>query len=105
MYNTIFLQAQQGNQGMTIFMLVAIVAIFYFFMIRPQQKRNREQRNFRENLQKGQKIVTIGGVHGKIVELQERTVTVEVADNVRLKFERTAIALDVSDQTNEPLKQ
>jgi len=104
MYSTIFLQAGGGG-GMQIFMLLAIVAIFYFFMIRPQQRRNKEQRNFRENLQKGQKIVTIGGIHGKIVELQEKTVTIEVAENVRLKFERTAIALDVTGQTNEPLKQ
>lgn len=105
MYNTIFLQAQGGGGGMQIFMLLAIVAIFYFFMIRPQQRRTREQKNFRNNLQKNQKIVTIGGIHGKIVELQESTVTVEVADNVRLKFERTAIAMDVSGQTNEPIKQ
>ncbi|MCL2417210.1 MAG: preprotein translocase subunit YajC [Bacteroidales bacterium] len=104
MYNTIFLQAGGGG-GMQIFMLLAIVAIFYFFMIRPQQRRNKAQRTFRENLQKGQKIVTIGGIHGKIVELQESTVTIEVAENVRLRFERTAIALDVTGQTNEPLKQ
>jgi preprotein translocase subunit YajC len=106
MFNTILLQAAQsgGSGGMQIFMLVGIVAIFYFFMIRPQQKRNKEQTKFRNELQKGQKIVTIGGVHGKIVEVQEKTVTVEVAENIRLKFEKSAIAMDVSAQLNEQPK-
>jgi len=101
MFNTIFLQAApQGGGGgsMQIFMLLGIVAIFYFFMIRPQQKRNKEQTKFRNELQKGQKIVTIGGLHGKIVEIQEKTVTVEAADNVRLKFEKSAIAMNSGDQ-------
>jgi preprotein translocase subunit YajC len=104
MFNTIFLEAASPGGLNPIFMILAIGAIFYFFMIRPNQKRNKEQRNFRENLQKGQKIVTIGGLHGKIVELQETTVTVEAAENVRLKFERTAIAMDVSAQMNEQSK-
>ena len=100
MFNTIFLNAPQGNQ-VQILMLVGIVAIFYFFMIRPQQKRNKEQKNFRENLQKGQKIVTIGGLHGKIVEIQETTVTVEVENQVRLRFEKSAIAMTAGDQIPE----
>jgi preprotein translocase subunit YajC len=105
MLNTIFLQAAPSGGGgggsMQILMLVGIVAIFYFFMIRPQQKRNKEQQKFRSELQKGQKIVTIGGLHGKIVEVQEKTVTVEVADNMRLKFEKTAIATNVGEQITE----
>ncbi|MCL2027208.1 MAG: preprotein translocase subunit YajC [Bacteroidales bacterium] len=106
MLNTIFLNTQPSGGGgsMQILMLVGIVAIFYFFMIRPQQKRNKEQQKFRNELQKGQKIVTIGGLHGKIVEIQEKTVTVEVQDNVRLKFEKSAIATNVGDQINEQNK-
>jgi preprotein translocase subunit YajC len=108
MLNTIFLQAApQGGGGggsMQILLLVGIVAIFYFFMIRPQQKRNKEQQKFRSELQKGQKIVTIGGLHGKIVEVQEKTVTVEVQDNVRLKFEKSAIAMNTSEQITEQNK-
>ena len=108
MFNTIFLQAApQGGGGggsMQILMLLGIVAIFYFFMIRPQQKRNKEQTKFRNELQKGQKIVTIGGLHGKIVEIQEKTVTVEAADNVRLKFEKSAIAMNSGDQMTEQNK-
>jgi preprotein translocase subunit YajC len=107
MFNTILLQAAQGGGGggsMQILMLVGIVAIFYFFMIRPQQRRNKEQTKFRNELQKGQKIVTIGGLHGKIVEVQEKTVTVEVSENIRLKFEKSAIAMDVTAQLNEQPK-
>ena len=67
MLNTIFLNTQPSGGGgsMQILMLVGIVAIFYFFMIRPQQKRNKEQQKFRNELQKGQKIVTIGGLQKK----------------------------------------
>ena len=99
----IFLTAtQQPQSGMPmIFMLVGIFVIFYFFMIRPQQKRSKEQTKFRSNLQKGQKIVTIGGLHGKIVEVQETTVTIEVENQVRLKFEKSAIAMDISAQMTE----
>jgi len=108
MLNTIFLQAAQGSGGgggqMQILMLVGIVAIFYFFMIRPQQKRNKEQAKFRSELQRGQKVVTIGGLHGKIVEVQETTVTLEVQDNVRMKFEKSAIASSVKDQLGDQNK-
>jgi preprotein translocase subunit YajC len=103
MFNTILLQAQQqgGNGMMQVLMIAGIIAIFYFFMIRPQQKRNKEQAKFRSELQKGQKVVTIGGLHGKIVEVQEKTVTVEVENQVRLKFEKSAIATSVADQITE----
>ena len=108
MLNTIFLQTPDPSGGgggmMSMLMLVGIVVIFYFFMIRPQQKRNKEQAKFRNNLQKGQKIVTIGGLHGKIVEIQERTVTVEVENQVRLKFEKSAIAMDNSAQIGDQPK-
>jgi len=109
MFNTILLQAQQsgssnGSGMMQILMIVGIIVIFYFFMIRPQQKRSKEQAKFRNELQKGQKVVTIGGLHGKIVEVQEKTVTVEVENQVRLKFEKSAIAMNVSDQITEQSK-
>ncbi|MDR0437813.1 MAG: preprotein translocase subunit YajC [Bacteroidales bacterium] len=107
MFNTILLQAQEGGGGggmMQILMLVGIVVIFYFFMIRPNQKRNKEQAKFRNELQKGQKVVTIGGLHGKIVEVQEKTVTLEVENQVRLKFEKSAIAMNIGDQITEQSK-
>ena len=104
MFNTIFLTSGGGGGGMHIIFLVGLIAIFYLFLIRPQQKRNKEQTKFRENLQKGQKIVTIGGLHGKIVEIQEKTVTIEVENQVRLRFEKSAIAMNVGDQIPEQNK-
>lgn len=99
-------QPQEGGgsgYGSLIFLLLIIV-IFYFFFIRPQMKRSKDQKKFRENLKKGDKIITIGGLHGKIVEVQETTFTIEVADNVRLRIEKSAIAMDNSSQIGEQQK-
>jgi preprotein translocase subunit YajC len=90
-----------GNGYESLFFLLAIFAVFYFFMIRPQMKKTKEQKKFRENLQKGQKIVTIGGIHGKIIEMQETTAIIEVEGQNRLKIEKSAIALDNSSQLQE----
>jgi preprotein translocase subunit YajC len=90
-------QASKGFGWTNILLLVGIVVIFYFFMIRPQQKRSKEQKNFREKLTVGQKVITIGGIHGKIVATQETTVDVEVIDGARLRMEKSAIASSVDD--------
>jgi preprotein translocase subunit YajC len=74
--------------------LILIVVVFYLFFIRPQMKRSKDQKKFRESLDKGQKIITIGGIHGRIVEMQETTVTIEVEGQVRLRVEKSAIAID-----------
>ncbi len=92
---SVLLQAQGGGATSSIIMLVAIIVIFYFFMIRPQQKRQKEEKKFREALTKGQKVVTIGGLHGKIAEVRETTVLIEVANDVKVEFEKTAIAMSV----------
>jgi len=95
-------QNQEGGGGFgSLIFLLLIIVIFYLFFIRPQMKRSKEQKKFRENLKKGDKIVTIGGVHGKIVDVQETTFTIEVAENVRLKIEKSAIAMDQSSQIPE----
>jgi preprotein translocase subunit YajC len=82
--------------GMLIPMLVIIV-IFYFFMIRPQVKRQKELRVFRDKLAKGDKIVTTGGIYGKVVEIKDNTVIMEVDNNVNLKVDKSAIIKDMSD--------
>jgi preprotein translocase subunit YajC len=82
--------------GMLIPMLVIIV-IFYFFMIRPQVKRQKELRVFREKLAKGDKIVTTGGIYGKVVEIKETTIIMEVDNNVNLKVDKAAVIKDMSD--------
>ena len=76
--------------------LILIVVVFYLFFIRPQMKRSKDQKKFRESLEKGQKVITIGGIHGRIVEIQDSTVTIEVEGQVRLRVEKSAIAIDNS---------
>ena len=90
-------QSGQGNSQSTwwsFLPLILIVVIFYLFFIRPQMKRSKDQKKFRESLEKGQKIITIGGIHGRIVEMQDTTVTIEVEGQVRLRVEKSAIAID-----------
>jgi preprotein translocase subunit YajC len=72
--------------------LVLMFVIFYFLLIRPQQKRSKEHRNLLTNLKKGDKIVTSGGLHGRITGLEETTLTVEIADKVRVKINRSNVA-------------
>jgi preprotein translocase subunit YajC len=80
--------------------LVLIVVVFYFFMIRPQTERTKEAKKFREALKKGDKIVTIGGIHGKIIEVQDTTFTIETEGQGRLRIEKSAVA---SGTTNPEL--
>jgi preprotein translocase subunit YajC len=89
-------QGGQQQTWPTFVMMLLIIVVFYFFFIRPQMKRSKDQKKFKESLQKGQKIITIGGIHGRIVEIQDTTVTIEVENNVRLRVEKTAIAMDNS---------
>ena len=76
--------------------LVLIIVVFYFFMIRPQLKKTKEQKKFRENIKVGDKIVTIGGIHGKISDIQDATFMITVEGGVKLKIERSAISMDAS---------
>ena len=101
--NPVLLQAEPGAGGgmSTIIMMVLLFVVFYFFMIRPQQKKAKDARKFRENLQKGTRIVTIGGLHGKVVEVNDKTVLVEVTDGVKLRFEKSAVAMDNTMQLTE----
>lgn len=76
--------------------LILVIVVFYFFMIRPQLKKTKEQKKFRENLGKGDKIVTIGGIHGKIHDVQESTFIIEVEGGHKLKIEKSAVSMDFS---------
>lgn len=98
---SILLQAggKGGDLTSTIIMMVAIIAIFYFFMIRPQQKRQKKEREAIESLKVGDKVVTIGGVHGRIKEVNDSTFLVEVADGVKIKFEKSAVRPGVEDSS------
>jgi len=69
-----------------------IFVVIYFFMIRPQSKKAKDQKSFRENINKGDKVVTIGGIHAKVVEVNDTTIIVEVEGQNRLKIEKSAIS-------------
>lgn len=84
---------QAGGIGQFI-PLVLIIVVFYFFMIRPQLKKTKEQKKFRENIKVGDKIVTIGGIHGKIAEIQDTTFIITVEAGVKLKIEKSAVSMD-----------
>ncbi len=77
--------------------LLLIVVVFYFFMIRPQMKKQKDLKSYRGSLNKGDKVVTTGGVYGKLTDIKDQTVTVEIADNVRIKIDKNAILKDNSD--------
>ena len=89
---------QKGTNWSSYLFIGLIIIVFYFFMIRPQSKRAKEERKFREALKKGDKIVTIAGIHGKILELDETTAVIETEGQGKLRIEKTAIAKNQSAQ-------
>ncbi len=103
---SIILQAQTaaapGQQGMMggyggILMMVLIFVVFYFFMIRPQTKRQKEIKAQREAMKPGDKVVTSGGIYGKIRDIKETTITVEIADNVRVTVDKNSVFATAAD--------
>lgn len=97
----LFMPSSEGAEGggiMSFLPLVLIVLVFYLFFIRPQMKKSKDQKKYREAIKKGDKVVTIGGIHGKIVEVQETTFTIEVEGQNRLRIEKTAVAMDNTAQ-------
>jgi preprotein translocase subunit YajC len=87
----------QGNPYSGLIMMLLILLVFYFFMIRPQMKKQKELKNFRENLKKGDKIITTGGLYGKISDISGNIITIEVEDNIKLKVDKSAVLKDNSD--------
>lgn len=79
-------------------MLVIMFAIFYLLLIRPQQKRAKQHKELVENLKAGDQVVTAGGIHGKIVAVQDDVITLEIASNVRVKINRPSIVGTKTDQ-------
>ena len=102
MLNSILLmmQPQEGadaNPLMSFLPLLLIIVVFYFFMIRPQMKRQKETRKFRESLQKGDKVVTTGGIYGKVVKIEETVIQLEISKDVVIKVDKNGIVKDMSD--------
>lgn len=90
-------EGQEGNPLMSFLPLLLIVVVFYFFMIRPQMKRQKETRKFRDSLAKGDKVVTTGGIYGKILEVKETTILLEISKDVQIKVDKNGIIKDMSD--------
>jgi preprotein translocase subunit YajC len=100
---SILLQAAPDAGGGAMFQLIffgLIILIFYFFMIRPQQKKAKDQRKFIEEIKKGDYVVTIGGAHGYVGELEGDTFILEVEKGGRIRFNKSAISLDATRQAN-----
>jgi len=93
----VFLEGGGAGNMSFLLMMGLVFVVMYFFMIRPQQKRQKELRKFRESLQKGDKVVTSGGIYGTIVEIKDHYALVEVDQNVKLRFDKSTILKDMSD--------
>ena len=105
MLTSILLQdaAAQGNGMSTIIMIVLMIAIFYFFMIRPQNKERKRMRDFLESLQVGSKVRTASGVYGKVKEIKDTVIILEVADNVKIKIDKNYIVGSAEEATLKAL--
>lgn len=90
-------QAAAPNAWLQLMPFALIIVVFYFFMIRPQMKRQKELRNYREALKKGDKIVTTGGIYGKISEIKEDKVIMEICENVKITIDKSAVIMDMTD--------
>lgn len=105
--NVFLLQAPAaGPDGsLTLIMIVAMIAIMYFFMIRPQNKKQKEIANFRKSLQVNQKVITAGGIHGVIKEINDSDVILEIASNVKIRIDKNSIFAAAADaNSSQPSK-
>ena len=91
---TVLLNLEGGGNPLIFFILV--FGVFWFFMIRPQVKKQKQERKFREELKKGDKVITSGGLHGKIVEVSEKTVKLDVGSSIVLKYDKSGISAELS---------
>ena len=99
--NNILLQAAapvaESNGWSSILMIVLMFVVIYFFMIRPQQKRQKEIKKFRESIKAGDKVITAGGIYGKVKDVKETTITLEIADNVRITIDKNSVYANAVD--------
>jgi preprotein translocase subunit YajC len=103
MIATVLLQAGGGLGYQQLIMFGLIAVVFYFFMIRPQMKKQKDQKKYVDELKKGDKIVTTAGIHGKIFEVADTTFLVETEGGGRIRFDKSAVSLDASKALNTPV--
>ena len=94
---TVFLQAPAAAPGGGSMMWILLIAIMYFFMIRPQNKKQKEIANFRKSLQVNQKVITAGGIHGVIKEINDNDIVLEIASNVKIRIDKNSIFAAAAD--------
>ncbi len=98
----ILLQASSGGGMGSLLFMGLILVVFYVFMIMPQMRKQKKQRQFREEIDKGQKVVTIGGIHGKITAVNDdNTMTIE-SEGTKLRIDRNAISMESTTAVNKP---
>lgn len=90
--------AGQSNPIVAFLPLILVFVVFYFFMIRPQMKKQKEMNNYRNSLKRGDKVITTGGIYGRIYEVKDTYVTIEVGGDVKLKVDKNAIVKDPSTE-------
>lgn len=101
MIKSLLLQAATGGANYTQFiMLAGMIAIFYFFFIRPQQKKQKDQKKFIEEIKKGDNVVTLGGIHGKVVAVEDSTITLDVDRGNKLIVEKSSVSLEASKRVS-----
>ncbi len=103
-YNLVALQDAANGGIMNLVMIVALIAIFYFFMIRPQQKKQKEIKKFSEGLGVGDRVITAGGIYGKIRGVKENSFVLEIADNVRITIDKGSV-FPTAAEAQEAVKQ
>ena len=93
-------QGQSNTMG-TILMFGSIILVFYFFMLRPQMKKQKDQRKFKDEVKKGDKVVTLGGIHGKIAEIRDSVFILDIENGGKIKVEKSAISMEYTTQVNK----
>jgi preprotein translocase subunit YajC len=97
MLDSILLQAQsEGGNYSFMILMVGMLIVFYFFILRPQQKKQKSQKKFSEDLKRGESVVTIGGIHGKVFEISQDTIILEVEKGGKIKLDKSAISFESS---------
>ncbi|HCT93785.1 MAG: preprotein translocase subunit YajC [Bacteroidetes bacterium GWE2_39_28] len=96
-FNVFLAEAAQTGNWSFLIMMGLIFVVMYFFMIRPQQKKQKELARFRSSLAKGDKVVTLGGIYGVVSEVKDQYILVEVDSNVKLRIDKSAIVKDITD--------
>jgi len=102
MLNIILLQGDsQGGGASFLILMVGMIVVFYFFMFRPQQKKQKDQKKFIAEVKKGDKIVTVGGIYGRIFEISDDTVIIEVEKGAKIKIDKTSISLESTKKVSK----